>query len=249
MKPVSPRRPVSVDADSVRRVPDEYEVNLKSKYTIPEHFHTMGKNLSHHLKRRWDDPYLDHPNYAYIIHLTDQSDLELIRRDSGVSSIRQHAELSCHDCMFDWSLKDPSDPLRIAQEARQNWHLTKSVLPAKTEPGFVVRKFLHEYDVHLDANWTVEDYLMKLGCNWLRRTRARENPDPRWRWTHARFIVYLEDPADVDILRASAEPTLIIEHAEYLPLSLFENDDGLTCNAEPNRNPFFQPERNHVHGE
>jgi hypothetical protein len=239
MKPLYPARPVSVDAE-VRRVPDEYEVNLRSGYTITEHLHVIGKNLSHRIKRRWDDPYLDSPNYAYIVHLTDQSDLELIRRDSGVGHIKQNALVSCEDCLFDWSHKDPSDPQRIAQEARQNWHLTKPVLPAKTEPGFVVRKSPHEYDVRLRHGWTVEDYLLKLGRNWLERSRARQNSESSWKWTQASFIIYLEEQADIDILRASAEPTLIIEHVEYLPLSLFENSDGLTCNAEPKANPFFQ---------
>ncbi|KAF1826351.1 uncharacterized protein K489DRAFT_376761 [Dissoconium aciculare CBS 342.82] len=240
IKPLMPAPMVDVHTE-IWRQPDQYYVYLAEGYTIAEHFHTIGQNLTHRIKRRWDDPDLDHPNYAFTIYLTDQSDLDLIRRDSRVKSVGQDFKSADLDIWFDWTYEEPDNPLRIAQEARLNWRYTKPVQLARPEPGFVVRKFPHEYYVYLDRDWTIEGYFTKLERDWIDRTKKRSNPDGPW--SEASFIIHLEDEADLAVVRASAEPIIIAEHAEYLPLSFFENDNDMTCNAEPRYNPFFVPDK------
>ncbi|CAD0090235.1 unnamed protein product [Aureobasidium mustum] len=70
---------------------DTYEIHLQPGYTIAEHFTTIGKDLSPHIKRRWDDPE-DFEDVSFTIYLPDQADLDLIRRDSGVGLVAQFAE-------------------------------------------------------------------------------------------------------------------------------------------------------------
>jgi hypothetical protein len=240
MKPLMPAPMVTVHTE-IWRQPDQYHVYLAEGYTIAEHFYTIGKNLTHRIKRRWDDHELDHPNYAFTIYLTDQSDLDLIRRDPRIESVGQDFEVADLEMWFDWTYEEPDNPLRTAQEARLNWRYTKPVQLASPEPGFVVRKFPHEYYVHLDRDWTIERYFTELERDWIDRTKKRSNPDGPW--SEASFIIYLEDEADLAVIRASAEPSIIAEHAEFLPLSLFENDDDMTCNAEPHYNPFVVPDK------
>lgn len=51
----------------------------------------IGKDLSQHIKRRWDDP--EDFEYAHFtIYLPDRADLDLIRRDSRVTLVAQAAE-------------------------------------------------------------------------------------------------------------------------------------------------------------
>lgn len=238
MKPLRPA-PVGSVHGEIWREPDHYHVYLAQGYTIAEHFHTIGKNLTHLIKRRWDGD-LDGPHYAFKIYLTDQSDLDLIRRDYRVSSVYQYYESANLD-MFDWTSEAPDKPFRIEQEARLNWHYTKPVQLAEPEPGFVLRKFPHEYYVQLGRDWTIEGYFTKLERDWIDRTKKRSNPNSPW--SRASFIIHLEDEADLAVIRASAEPIIIAEHVEYLPLSLFENADDMTCNAEPRYNPFAVPDK------
>jgi hypothetical protein len=239
MKPLLPA-PVTTVHTGIWRKPDQYHVYLTEFYTIAEHFHTIGKNLTHRIKRRWDEHDIDGPYYNFNIHLTDQSDLDLVRRDYRVSSVHQYYELSDLE-MFDWTYEAPDHPFRIEQEARLNWRYTKPVQLAKPEPGFVLRKFPHEYYVYLSRDWTIESYFTKLERDWIYRTKERSNP--RGRWSGASFIIHLEDEADLAVIRASEEPIIIAERVQYLPLSLFENDDDMTCNAEPRYNPFDVPDK------
>jgi hypothetical protein len=95
--------------------------------------------------------------------------------------------------------------------------------------------------VCLHRDWTIESYFAKLERDWIDRTKGRS--DRNGLWSEASFIIYLEDEADLAVIRASAEPIIIAEHAEYLPLSLFEDDDDVICNAEPRYNPFNIPDK------
>jgi hypothetical protein len=238
MKSLTPAPVVDVHT-VIWRQPDRYYVSLTQGYTIAEYFHTIGKNLIHRIKRLWDDRDLDYPNYAFTIHLTDHSDLDLIRRDSRVTSVSQDFESADLKIWFDWTYEEPNNPLRIAQEVRLNWRYNKPVQLARPEPGFVVRKLPHEYYVCLGRDWTIEEYFTKLERKWIDRTKGRS--DPNGPWSEVSFIIHLDDETDIATIRASAEPIIIAEHAEYLPLSLFEDDDNMTCNAEPRYNPFTYP--------
>jgi hypothetical protein len=73
--------------------PDEYMIFLEPGYTIEDHFKTINKDLSQHIRRRWEDFEIFQHSH-YVIYLPDQlqADLDLIRRDSEVSLVIQHAE-------------------------------------------------------------------------------------------------------------------------------------------------------------
>ena len=70
---------------------DEYEIHLKPGYSIKDHFKTIGKDLSQHMRRRWETPE-DFDYVHYIIYLPDQANLYLIRRDPEVAFVLQSAE-------------------------------------------------------------------------------------------------------------------------------------------------------------
>lgn len=55
---------------------DHYNVTLKPDHTVQEHFDLIGKDLSPHLIRRYD--------HGYIADLKNQTDVELIQRDTGL---------------------------------------------------------------------------------------------------------------------------------------------------------------------
>ncbi|KAH0289600.1 hypothetical protein M436DRAFT_55518 [Aureobasidium namibiae CBS 147.97] len=71
--------------------PDEYLVYLKPGYTISQHLQTIGKDLSPHIRRHWED-FEIFERAHYIIYLPDQTYLDLIRRDPEVSLVIQNAE-------------------------------------------------------------------------------------------------------------------------------------------------------------
>jgi hypothetical protein len=73
--------------------PDEYTIYLCPGYTIANHLQTIGKDLSPHILRRWEDVEI-FENGHYLIHLPEEfrGTLELIRRDPGVDSVHEHAE-------------------------------------------------------------------------------------------------------------------------------------------------------------
>jgi hypothetical protein len=76
--------------------PDEYLIYLSPHYTISSHFSTIGKDLSPHIRRRWEDcEIFEHAHY--IIYSPDRVNLDLIRRDSGVDSVYEHAEYQAID--------------------------------------------------------------------------------------------------------------------------------------------------------
>jgi hypothetical protein len=75
----------------VSTLPDEYEIHLKPGYSIKEHFKTISKDLSQHIRRRWETPE-DFDYVHYIIYLPDQANLYLIRRDPKVTFVLQSAE-------------------------------------------------------------------------------------------------------------------------------------------------------------
>lgn len=71
--------------------PDEYLVHLKPGYTLSQHFETIGKDLTPHFRRCWDD-FEIFESAHYIVYLPDTTDLDLIRRDAGVESVERSAE-------------------------------------------------------------------------------------------------------------------------------------------------------------
>lgn len=70
---------------------DEYEIHLKPGYSIKDHFKKIGKDLSQHIRRRWETPE-DFDYVHYIIYLPDQANTDLIRRDPEVTFVIQSAE-------------------------------------------------------------------------------------------------------------------------------------------------------------
>jgi hypothetical protein len=74
--------------------PNEYDIYLRPGYSIKDHMETIGKDLSKQIRRRWEDPE-DFDYVHFVICLPDKEDLDLIRRDPGVTSVLQHAEYQC----------------------------------------------------------------------------------------------------------------------------------------------------------
>ncbi|KAG9599529.1 hypothetical protein KCU77_g1871, partial [Aureobasidium melanogenum] len=56
--------------------PGYYNVTLKPDHTVQGHFRIIGKNLSPHLLRQYE--------HGYVAHLKNQTDVELVRRDTGL---------------------------------------------------------------------------------------------------------------------------------------------------------------------
>jgi hypothetical protein len=73
--------------------PNEYTIYLSPGHTIEAHLKTIGKDLSPHILRRWEDAEIFEHGH-YLIHLPGEfrETLELIRRDPGVDSVHEHAE-------------------------------------------------------------------------------------------------------------------------------------------------------------
>lgn len=71
--------------------PDEYLVYLEPGYTISQHLKTIGRDLSPHIRRYWEDFEIFERTH-YVIYLPDQTDLDLIRRDPAVSVVIRNAE-------------------------------------------------------------------------------------------------------------------------------------------------------------
>ncbi|KAG9733131.1 hypothetical protein KCU73_g11128, partial [Aureobasidium melanogenum] len=71
--------------------PDEYQIYLEPGYTISAHLKTLGKDLSHQIRRRWEDPEIFEFAH-YLVCLPEQEDLDLIRRDPGVRYVVESAE-------------------------------------------------------------------------------------------------------------------------------------------------------------
>lgn len=71
--------------------PDEYEIHLTPGYTISKHFETIGKDLSHRIRRRWEDPE-DVDFVHFLIYLPEKENLGLVRRDPGVELVIESAE-------------------------------------------------------------------------------------------------------------------------------------------------------------
>ena len=90
-----PIEPASMDWHmEVFTPPHEYEVHLKPGYTIDEHLETINKDLNQHIRHRWEDLDLFEHSH-YLIHLLDQADLNLIRRDPEVLFVQEAAEYQC----------------------------------------------------------------------------------------------------------------------------------------------------------
>jgi hypothetical protein len=78
--------------------PDEYLIYLVPHYTISSHFSTIGKDLSPHIRRRWEDfEIFECSHYIVYLPVDLKRDLELIRRDPDVSLVVQHAEYQAID--------------------------------------------------------------------------------------------------------------------------------------------------------
>jgi hypothetical protein len=72
---------------------DEYMIILQPGYTISSHFSTIGKDLSPHIRRRWEDfEIFEHAHYIVYLPEEFEGDLELIRRDPGVEGVQRNAE-------------------------------------------------------------------------------------------------------------------------------------------------------------
>jgi hypothetical protein len=93
-----PIEPANLDWHmKVSTPPDEYMIFLSPGYTIEDHFKTISKDLSQHIRQRWEDfEIFEHSHY--VIYLPDQlqADLDLIRRDSEVS-LERMPKVAKHD--------------------------------------------------------------------------------------------------------------------------------------------------------
>ena len=57
---------------------DEYAVYLQPGYTITSHFSTIGKDLSPHIRRRWEDfEIFEYAHYIIYLPVNLKEDLEL----------------------------------------------------------------------------------------------------------------------------------------------------------------------------
>jgi hypothetical protein len=86
--------------------PDEYMIFLSPSYTITSHFSTINKDLSPHIRRRWEDfEIFEHAHYVIYLPERYTTELELIRRDPGVDLVVQHAEYQAFNDPLDEELE------------------------------------------------------------------------------------------------------------------------------------------------